>query len=93
MKRDVLCTGLEKAGLEVHRPRGTYFVTADITPLGETDGLAFCRSLPDRCGVVAIPSVVFYDDKVAGSPFVRFACCKRPEVLEEAADRLASMAG
>lgn len=91
-KRDVLCAGLDKAGLEVHRPRGTYFVTADIRPLGETDGLAFCRSLPDRCGVVAIPSVVFYDDKVAGSPFVRFACCKRPEVLEEAADRLASMA-
>jgi len=92
-KRDVLCTGLEKAGFEVHRPRGTYFVTADIRPLGETDGLAFCRTLPDRCGVVAIPSVVFYDDKVAGSPFVRFACCKRPEVLEEAAARLASMGG
>jgi N-succinyldiaminopimelate aminotransferase len=90
-KRDVLCAGLDKAGFEVHRPAGTYFVTADIRPLGEHDGLAFCRSLPDRCGVVAIPSAVFYDDKQAGSPFVRFACCKRPEVLEEAAERLAGL--
>jgi N-succinyldiaminopimelate aminotransferase len=47
--------------------------------------------LPDRCGVVAIPSVVFYDDKVAGAPLVRFACCKRPEVLDEAVARLAKL--
>jgi N-succinyldiaminopimelate aminotransferase len=90
-KRDVLCTGLEKAGFEVHRPRGTYFVTADIRPLGETDGVAFCRSLPERCGVVAIPSAVFYDDKVAGGPLVRWACCKRPDVIDEAVARLKSL--
>jgi len=41
----------------------------------------FCRQLPGRCGVVAIPSVVFYDDKAAGAPLVRLAFCKRPEVL------------
>ena len=63
---------------------GTYFVTADIRSLGETDGLAFCRALPERCGVVAVPSVVFYDDKDAGSPLVRFACCKRLDVIDEA---------
>jgi N-succinyldiaminopimelate aminotransferase len=87
-KRDRLCAGLRDAGLEVYRPQGTYFVTADIRPLGEHDGLAFCRSLPYRCGVVAVPSVVFYDDAAAGAPLVRFACCKRNDVLDEACARL-----
>ncbi len=91
-KRDRLCTGLADAGFEVRKPQGTYFATVDIRSLGETDGLAFCRSLPHRCGVVAVPSVVFYDDVAAGSPLVRFACCKRTEVLDEACTRLKSLA-
>ncbi len=88
-RRDHLCAGLERAGLAVLRPQGTYFVTTDIRSLGETDGMAFCRSLPQRCGVVAIPSVVFYDDKAAGAPLVRWACCKRLELIDAAVERLA----
>ncbi|WP_333775912.1 pyridoxal phosphate-dependent aminotransferase [Streptomyces sp. IBSBF 3136] len=87
-RRDILAEGLIGAGFEVFRPAGTYFVTTDIRPLGEKDGLAFCRALPERAGVVAIPNAVFYDDREAGSPFVRFAFCKREEVLREAAERL-----
>lgn len=87
-KRDLLATGLAEAGFEVFRPAGTYFVTTDIRPLGEKDGFAFCRSLPQRAGVVAIPNAVFYDDREAGAPFVRFAFCKREEVLAEAVERL-----
>jgi N-succinyldiaminopimelate aminotransferase len=73
-------------------------VTADIRPLGLTgpegaDGEAFCRALPHRAGVVAIPSQVFYDHRDAGAPYVRFAFCKRPEVLAEAASRLKALAG
>ncbi|MCB5180286.1 pyridoxal phosphate-dependent aminotransferase [Streptomyces antimicrobicus] len=90
-RRDLLAAGLEAAGLEVHRPQGTYFVTTDIAPLGERDGLAFCRALPERCGVVAIPNSVFYDDKEAGRTQVRWAFCKRVEVLEEAVSRLARL--
>ncbi len=90
-KRDRLCAGLADAGFTVLRPQGTYFVTVDIRSFGETDGLAFCRSLPHRCGVVAVPSVVFYDDATAGSPLVRFACCKRTDVLDEACTRLKSL--
>ncbi|KOX00761.1 hypothetical protein ADK65_14225 [Streptomyces sp. NRRL B-1140] len=59
-------------------------------PLGETDGFAFCRGLPERAGVVAIPNAVFYDHREEGAPFVRFAFCKRTEVLEEAVKRLMS---
>ncbi|WP_371480466.1 pyridoxal phosphate-dependent aminotransferase [Kitasatospora sp. NBC_00315] len=87
-KRDLLAEGLGAAGFGVFRPEGTYFITADITPLGEKDGLEFCRSLPERCGVVAIPNVVFYDDADAGRPFVRFTFCKQDSVLQEAVTRL-----
>lgn len=86
-KRDLLSAGLAEAGLEVFRTAGTYFITTDIRPLGpvlseEGDGLAFCRALPERAGVVAIPNSVFYDHRDAGAPFVRFAFCKRTAVLE-----------
>ncbi len=87
-RRDILAEGLTAAGFEVFRPAGTYFITTDISPLGEKDGFAFCRSLPERAGVVAIPNAVFYDDRAAGAPYVRFAFCKREDVLHEAADRL-----
>ena len=90
-KRDRLCAGLEAAGLEVFRPDGTYFVTADIRPLGAEDGQAFCLELPERAGVVAVPTVVFYDDKAVGRPLIRFAFCKRDEVIDEAATRLAGL--
>ncbi|MEV6004798.1 pyridoxal phosphate-dependent aminotransferase [Streptomyces griseomycini] len=92
-KRDLLAAGLEQAGLSVFRPAGTYFVTADIRPLGESDGVAFCRALPERAGVVAIPAAVFYDHREAGAPFVRFAFCKQRPVLEEAARRLKGAGG
>ncbi|MFI2425941.1 pyridoxal phosphate-dependent aminotransferase [Streptomyces sp. NPDC018955] len=87
-KRDLLAGGLEQAGFTVFRPAGTYFITTDIRPLGETDGLTFCRALPERCGVVAVPNAVFYDHREQGAPFVRFAFCKKADVLHEAADRL-----
>ncbi|MFF9274618.1 pyridoxal phosphate-dependent aminotransferase [Streptomyces griseosporeus] len=90
-KRDLLAAGLAEAGFEVFRTAGTYFITTDIRPLGESDGIAFCRALPERAGVVAIPNAVFYDHREAGAPFVRFAFCKRLEVLEEAARRLAKL--
>ncbi|MEU0070742.1 pyridoxal phosphate-dependent aminotransferase [Streptomyces sp. NPDC006332] len=92
-KRDLLATGLAEAGFKVFRPAGTYFVTTDIRPLGESDGLTFCRALPERAGVVAVPNAVFYDHKEAGAPYVRFAFCKRTAVLEEAAQRLKTPAG
>ncbi|MFF5510694.1 pyridoxal phosphate-dependent aminotransferase [[Kitasatospora] papulosa] len=87
-KRDLLTAGLTEAGFEVYEPAGTYFVTTDIRPLGVTDGFAFCRALPERCGVVAVPNAVFYDHREQGAPFVRFAFCKRTDVLTEAVSRL-----
>ncbi|MFY1687927.1 pyridoxal phosphate-dependent aminotransferase [Plantactinospora sp. WMMB782] len=90
-RRDQLAAGLVEAGFEVLVPEGTYFVTADITGLGGRDGVEFCRSLPERCGVVAVPTQVFYDHVEAGRRLVRFAFCKRQEVLAEAVTRLRTL--
>ncbi len=91
--RDRLSRGLAEAGLRVLPSEGTYFVTADISELAPGgDGIEFCRELPRRCGVVAVPTQVFYDDPDAGRRLVRFAFCKRPEVLAEAVRRLAALA-
>lgn len=87
-RRDLLCEGLAGAGLEARVPEGTYFALTDIGALGWPDGLAFCRALPELAGVVAIPAQGFYDDEAAGRQLVRWAFCKRPEVLREAVDRL-----
>jgi N-succinyldiaminopimelate aminotransferase len=92
-KRDLLVAGLRAAGLPVSVPAGTYFVIADAAALGTTDGLEFCRELPGRVGVVGVPVSVFCDDKEAARTLVRFAFCKRDEVLEEAVRRLASLRG
>jgi N-succinyldiaminopimelate aminotransferase len=92
-KRDRLCAGLVEAGFVVLPPEGTYFITADIAPLGWHDGVEFCRSLPEFCGVVAVPTQVFYDDPRAGRTLVRFAFCKRDDVLDEAVSRLRKLSG
>ncbi|GAA1660656.1 pyridoxal phosphate-dependent aminotransferase [Nonomuraea maheshkhaliensis] len=87
-KRDRLMEGLSAAGFSVLRPAGTYFVQTDIRPLGFSDGLELCRRLPELAGVVAIPTQVFYDRPERGRHFVRFAFCKKDEVIEEAVTRL-----
>lgn len=93
-KRDRLMSGLRTAGFEVFHPRGTYFVTVDIRSVDPSgDGHAFCRTLPRRCGVVAVPNVVFYDraHRDEGRHLVRFAFCKRMSSIDEAVDRLSTL--
>jgi N-succinyldiaminopimelate aminotransferase len=92
-QRDLLTEGLAEIGFTVYPPQGTYFVTADIRPLGYDDGVEFCRTLPDRAGVVAIPTAIFYDHPEAARSHVRFAFCKQPEVLTEALQRLSKLTG
>ena len=87
-KRDLLAVGLGAAGFSVLASPATFFLTTDISPLTDEDPETFCRALPGRCGVVAVPSSVFYDDKEAGRRYVRWMFSKRPEVLEEAIVRL-----
>ncbi len=88
-KRDQLCAALTAAGLRPLVPAGTYFVNVDVG----TDATAFCAELPERCGIVAIPTSVFYDDQTAAPDLVRLAFCKREDVIAEAARRLATLRG
>jgi N-succinyldiaminopimelate aminotransferase len=92
-KRDLLATGLTAAGFTLAVPQGSYFIVADAAALGHTDGVAFCRALPDLAGVVGIPISAFClpDHKSEYASLVRFAFCKQAEVLEEAVARLARL--
>ena len=88
---DLLVAGLRTAGFTVFPTRGTYFVVTDVAPLGFDDGAAFCWRLPELIGVAAVPVSVFCADPDLGRTLVRFAFCKRDEVLTEAVSRLASL--
>ena len=87
-RRDLLVDGLREAGFTVYPPHGTYFVVTDVAPLGFDDGAAFCWRLPETAGVAAVPVSVFCADPDLGRTLVRFAFCKREEVLTEAVARL-----
>lgn len=91
-KRDLLVAGLGQAGLTVSRPAGGYFVVADAAAVGVTDGADLCRRLPQLAGVVAVPISAFCGPLLAARTrsLVRFAFCKRPDVLAQAVDRLAA---
>jgi N-succinyldiaminopimelate aminotransferase len=92
-KRDLLSAGLRKAGFTVSEPRGSYFIVADAAPLGFPDAASFCRRLPELAGVVAIPITAFVSPENAGdyASLVRFAFCKKTELLERASAQLASL--
>ena len=91
-RRNELVAGLREAGVAPFVPEGTFYVAADLSPLGAEDGLAFCRELPARAGVAAVPVGVFCEEPGAFAPWVRFATCKRPDVLAEGIARLRELA-
>jgi N-succinyldiaminopimelate aminotransferase len=92
-KRDLLSAGLTAAGFEVFPTAGTYFLTADARPLGFDDAVTLCERLPLEAGVVAIPTSAFTADPIDRTrSLVRFAFCKRREVLEDAVERLVAWA-
>ena len=95
-RRDFLADVLQRAGLRVSLPQGTYFIMADFTPLavpGVTNDVSFCRWLIREAGVAAIPPSAFYSEphKHLAHNWVRFAFCKRQSTLEAAAERLARL--
>jgi len=93
-KRDVLSAGLVAAGFTIYQPKGGYFVVADAAGLGYPDSAGFCRALPELAGVAAIPltSFVHEENRHEYRSLVRFAFCKRVEVLERASAQLERLA-
>ncbi|MEZ4648397.1 MAG: aminotransferase class I/II-fold pyridoxal phosphate-dependent enzyme [Candidatus Eisenbacteria bacterium] len=89
-RRELLVDALRAAGFGVAAPEGTYFVLADLTPLGWHDDVAFCRYLVEEVGIAAVPPSVFYENMDEGRRLVRFAFCKQMDTLREAARRLSA---
>ncbi|MCW4466197.1 aminotransferase class I/II-fold pyridoxal phosphate-dependent enzyme [Glutamicibacter sp. MNS18] len=91
----LLADGLEQAGMDVMRPAGTYFLIADVAPLGFTDAVQVARMLPASAGVAAIPLSVFCHEEgqARTASLLRFAFCKKPEVLGQAIERLHGLSG
>ena len=87
-RRDHLMPALTEAGFRCFRPRGAYYVMTDISGFGYANDVAFTRYLVKEIGVAAVPGTSFYNDPRDGAQQVRFAFCKRPETLDEAAARL-----
>lgn len=92
-KRELLCNELTDIGFETFVPEGTYFATVDVRSMGHEDGIEFCLALPERAGVVAVPSAVFYQDRRDGLPFVRFCFAKNDQMLTDASARLRAAFG
>ncbi|MBB1021975.1 pyridoxal phosphate-dependent aminotransferase [Dietzia sp. E1] len=91
-RRDELAEILTGVGFDLVVAHGTYFLTADPGPLGVTDAAAWCLELPEKVGVAAVPFAPFTDAFTDDwSHLVRFAFCKRPEVLAEAGRRLQAL--
>jgi N-succinyldiaminopimelate aminotransferase len=88
-RRDRLSGGLARLGLQVYPPQGAYFVVVDTASVGEPDGDRYCRELPARCGVAAIPCRAFYWNQNEGRSLVRFAFCKTDAVIDAGLERLA----
>ena len=87
-RRDRLLPALRQAGFEAYTPRGAYYIMTDIGCFGFADDIAFASHLVRDIGVAVVPGSSFYSDARDGARQVRFAFCKRPETLDEAASRL-----
>jgi len=92
-RRDHLMPALASAGFRCFRPRGAYYVMTDISAFGYSDDVSFAKYLVREIGVACVPGSSFYRDPRDGAKQVRFAFCKKPETLDEAARRLSQLTG
>ena len=91
-RRDVLVAGLNAGGFRTFLPDGAYYVMADISPLTDTDDVTFARALTVAPGVASVPGSSFYSDPAMGRTKIRFAFPKGLATLNDAVDRLSSLA-
>jgi aspartate/methionine/tyrosine aminotransferase len=87
-RRDRLIPALEKVGFRCYVPRGAYYVMTDIGSFGFANDIEFAAYLVKEIGIACVPGSSFYKHPKDGSQQVRFAFCKKPETLDEAARRL-----
>lgn len=88
-KRDYMVRELRTLGFKLQIPQGTYYIAADIRSLGDDDDMAYCRALPAKKGVAAIPISAFYENPEQHGGAIRIAFCKNEATLQLACQRLA----
>lgn len=88
VQREQLREALSSVNLEPFPSYGTYFLVTDVSEIASTDTYQFCVNLAHEAGVVAVPTSVFYSEPSTAPKHVRWTYCKRPEVIQQAADRL-----
>ena len=86
-RRDALVPALRELGWEVQTPQASMYAWARVP--GLTDSVAFAVRAAEETGVAVSPGRAFGE---RGEGFVRFALVQPPEVLREAARRLAGVA-
>ena len=86
-KRTILIDGLQQAGFQVFSPAGAYYVLVDTAAVGFEDATQLARRLPELVGVVGVPVSAFVQPEHGAQyrSLLRFAFCKREDVLREAA--------
>ena len=87
-RRDVLCSGLVRAGFKIRPPQGAYYVMADFSDLSDLPDDEFAKWLTAERGVAPVPGSSFYSRPELGRTQVRFAFCKTDDMLQEAVTRL-----
>jgi len=88
-RRDMMISMLDRAGFRSFRPRGAYYVMADISAFKEFDNdIEFARHLIEHVGIAAVPGSSFFFHPEEGSALIRFCFCKKYETLELANERL-----
>ena len=85
-RRDVLCTGLERAGWQVTPPSGTMFVWAPIPePYAQMGSLEFAVQCLQKAEVAVAPGRGFGED---GEGFLRIALVENEHRLQQAVRQL-----
>ena len=90
-RRDRLRSALADVGLPPLDCQGSYFLLSDVTSLGFTSDVEFCRHLVTETGVAAIPPSAFYLDPSTAPPLARFCFAKRLATIDAAAERMAGL--
>jgi aminotransferase len=91
IRRDSALQMLERSGFKCFKPKGAYYIMADISQFGFADDVAFARHLVENIGIAAVPGSSFYHKPEFGSNLIRFCFPKKHETLKEAADRLSRL--
>jgi aminotransferase len=90
-RRDRMLAMLEGAGFRCNRPKGAYYIMADISAFGFPDDVTFAKHLVTEIGVAGVPGSSFYRNPADGRTQLRFTFCKMEKTMQRAAERLAKL--